>query len=307
MISSDDLMLVSLLAKEKSLAAVARVSNISPSAISQRLTALEAKLGIRIADRIGRSGVVLTSEGELLAERGALVLSELRQLDDQLAEKRGLLSGHLRVIAPLGFGRIHIAPLVGKFQQCHPDISVALTLSDAMGRLPQSGWDIIIRVGPLRESSLQMIELASNKRLLCASPEYVAKHGFPVHPDELREHHCIVIYEDNEDVTLWSLLAKNGTRRDIRITPQLSSNDGQAALSWALSGRGIIMRSEWSAYPHIASGELVPLLSGWDPPEAPILALTSGPRGRPSRVQIMLNYLQSHIKGSLGFAATILG
>lgn len=296
MISSDDLALILLLAKEKSLAAVARASHISPSAISQRLTALEAKLGIRIAERVGRSGVVLTVEGEFLAERGELVMADLKSIDDQLSEQKGVVAGHLNIVAPLGFGRTHLAPLVGKFHESHPDVSIALSLSDTLGRIPDGSWDIFIRVGPLHDSSLVMKKLANNKRLLCAAPAYIDKHGAPKHPDDLSEHNCIVIHEDEEDASLWRFCAKNGNRKDVRVRPILSTNDGEVALSWALAGRGIIVRSEWSAAGHIASGKLRQLLPSWRLPEAPVIALTSGPRGRAGRVQAMLDFLESELK-----------
>ena len=296
MISSDDLDLILLLANERSLAAVARASNISPSAISQRLTALEAKLGIRVAERVGRSGVVLTAEGEFLAERGAPVLAELKSIDDQLSEQKGVVAGHLNIVAPLGFGRTHMAPLVGKFQKLHPGVAVTLSLSDTLGRIPDGSWDIFIRVGPLHDSALVMKKLADNKRLLCATPGYIETYGAPKHPDELSKHNCIVIHEDEQDASLWSFCAKNGNRKDIRVRPILSTNDGEVALAWALGGQGIIVRSEWSVAGHIESGKLRQLLPGWSLPEAPVIALTSGPRGRAGRVQAMLDFLETEFK-----------
>lgn len=295
MITSDDLYLVAALSREKSLASVARSLNITPSAISQRLAAMESRLQIRVAERVGRSGIILTSEGEMLAEKGRKIIEDLSQLNDTLATRRGVVAGKIHIVAPFGFSRLHLAPLIGDFQQLYPDISLNLTLSDQLGRLPKEGWDVIIHIGPLRDSTLKMYKLAANSRILCASPDYIARNGVPKHPNELTSHHCIAIYEDGEDVTLWRFKNKAGKNADIRVTARLSSNDGETSLLWALSGKGIILRSQWSVAEHIARGELIPLLPGWTLPDAPIVALTSGPKGRTQRVQTLLDYLQEKL------------
>ena len=292
MINSDDLYLITALAREKSLASLARNLNITPSAISQRLTALESRLQIKVAERTGRSGIILTTEGQFLVQQGHHILNNLSQLNDTLCERRGIVSGQLHIIASLGFGRTHLAPLVGDFQ-CHfPDITIKLTLSDLLGRLPKEGWDVIIRIGPLRDSALKMQKLKDNRRFLCASPDYLKGHGMPGHPSELGRHHCIAIYEDDEDVTLWHFKDREGNKVDERIKAHLSSNDGETALSWALEGRGIIMRSEWSVEQHIKNGRLVKVLPLWTLPDAPIIALTRGPEGRTKRVKKLLEFLQ---------------
>ncbi len=295
MITSDDLSLICALAQEKSIAAVARAANISPSAISQRLTALEDKLGIRIAERFGRSGIVMTAEGEFLEIRGADILRTMRILDDDLAERKDLISGKLRIVAPFGFGRRHIAPLVSQFAAQHPELLVDLRLSEDLRRLPKGAWDILIRVGPWRDTSLVVRQLSSNKRVLCASPQYIAENGAPNHPDEIQHHKCIVIYEDAEDVCLWSFRARNGKERDIRVAPHLATNDGDVALCWARDGRGVLLRSVWSAAADIKSGDLVELLPDWSAPEAPIVAMTGEAQGRSKRIQAMLQFLETHL------------
>lgn len=295
MITSDDLSLICTLAQEKSIAAVARAANISPSAISQRLTALEGKLGIRIAERFGRSGIVMTAEGEFLETRGKDILRTMRVLNDDLAERKDLIGGKLRIVAPFGFGRHHIAPLVSRFAAQHPELQVDLRLSEDLRRLPKGAWDIMIRVGPWRDTSLVVTQLAANKRVLCASPQYIAENGTLNHPDEIQNHKCIVIFEDAEDVGLWTFRARNGRERDIRVAPHLATNDGDVALCWAKDGRGILLRSAWSAAADLKSGDLVELLHEWSAPEAPIVAMTGEAQGRSKRIHAMLQFLGANL------------
>jgi len=295
MITSDDLSLICALAQEKSLAAVARTENISPSAISQRLKALEDKIGVKIAERIGRSGVMMTAYGEFLDTRGRETLAALRSLDDELAERRGVISGRLKIVAPFGFGRRYIAPLVSEFGAQHPELSVDLRLSENLGRLPSTTWDILIRVGLKRDTSLIVRELSKNRRILCASRQYLATHGAPNYPDEILRHKCIVIYEDAEDSCVWAFRARNGRERDIRVTPHLATNDGEIALSWAKEGRGIVLRSSWSVNDDLKSGNLVELLPGWSAPEAPIIAISGEAQSRTKRIQALLQFLEENL------------
>lgn len=289
-------MLITALAKEKSLVSVARSINISASAISQRLSAMEARLQIKIAERIGRSGIRLTSEGEFLASQGASIIDDLRQLDNILAQQKGTISGHITVMAPLGFGRIHIAPLLSDFQTVYPEISIALRLSDAIGKLPLDSWDIIIQVSPPRDSSLKMLKLAENRRYLCASPAYLEKNEFPKSPVDLLQHDCIAIQEDDVDFASWRLEGKNRKSQQVRIDAKFITNDGEVALDWALAGKGILMRSEWSVSNDLKAGRLVRVLDDWTTNQAPIFALTSGPRGRTQRVASLLEFLKEKLQ-----------
>lgn len=296
MINSYDILLISTLSRKKSLVGVARTLNISASAISQRLSALEERLDVKIAERVGRSGIILTSEGQYLAERGAHILNDLAQLNDELAEQKGQISGVLNVFAPLGFGRLHVAPLLGNFLTLYPTLDINLTLSDQLGNIPKVNWDVIIRVEPLRDTTFTMKKLAPNTRILCASPDYIKQYDIPKHPNILLKHQCISISEDNEDVTLWRFRNKVGISKEVRVNAALSCNDGEVALAWALAGKGIILRSEWSVASYIREGSLIPLLVDWTHLEAPVIALTKGPKGRTARVQVLIDYLHQHLK-----------
>jgi DNA-binding transcriptional LysR family regulator len=297
MITTDDLIFISTIATEKSLAATARKLNVSPPSVSQRLSALEKKIGIRLVERAGRAGIMLTADCERLVARARPILAELDAVSDEIALAKGEVSGHMRIIAPFGFGREHVASAVSSFMQSYPKISIELTLSDQLSRLPESPWDIIIHVGPLSDSSLVAVSLTPNERFLCASLTYIEKYGSPDHPDDLSKHLCLAIREDDEDVSHWTFVKDDDseTRIDAKISPYLSSNDGEVVRSWALAGLGIMQRSEWSVFEDIKTGRLVRVLPDFKMPSAPVVALVSNRDLRAARVQVFLDHLRSFL------------
>lgn len=183
MLDTDDLRFFAVLARSRSLAAAARELNVSPPAVTQRLRGLEDRLGMRLLERSGRH-LAPTGEGELLARHGSGILDALGDLNDALTARRSRVTGNLRILAPLGFGRRHVAAAVATFRARHPDVQVDLRLSDRIGHLPIDTWDLAIHVGDLGEvtPSLHVRRLAPNKRLVCAAPAYVERNGRPSSP-----------------------------------------------------------------------------------------------------------------------------
>ena len=294
MIDADDLRFFAAVAASPSLAAAARGLNVSPPAVTQRLRALEGRLRVHLVDRSGR-GLTLTDEGELLAERGRAVLGALDDLNDALAERRGEVTGHLRVVAPLGFGRRYVAPVVAAFRVRHPGVKIDLLLSDRLGRMPSETWDLAVHVGEIREvtPSLTMRALAPNERVLCAAPSYLARRRAPHAPAELKGHTCITLRENDEDVTLWRFHAGDGAEERVRVESDLASNDGEVVRGWALAGLGVIVRSEWDVADDLRVGRLVRLLDGYALPSAPVVALLgSERRARAARTERFLAALR---------------
>lgn len=280
MLTTDDLRFFIAIAGAPSLAAAARDLNVSPPAVTQRLRALEERLGVHLVDRAGRH-LTLTDEGELLTERGRDVLAELSDLNDALVERQRQVTGHLRVIAPFGFGRRHVASVAAAFQEMHPQVEIDLVLSDRLGGVPASSWDLAVHVGEIQTAapSLVVRSLAPNERWVCAAPAYLDAHGVPVAPADLRSHVCIALRENDEDVTLWRFRpVGGGSEERIRVEPHLASNDGEVVHSWALAGRGVIVRSEWDVAEDLQAGRLVRLLESYVLPAAPIVALLGSRR-----------------------------
>jgi len=293
MLTSEDLRFFYAISTQPSLTAAARTLNVTPPTVTQRLQAIEAKVGVKLVQRQAR-GISLTEEGYLLQNKARSILAEMDQLQTLMASKKNLINGTLKVLAPLGFGNDYIAPLVGEFQQQHPNLTVELELSDKPSWAESHKWDIIIYIGELRDSTLKLATLAPNQRFLCASPHYVKKHGKLKDPRELRDHICIALRENSEDVTLWRF-THNGSeeQESIRITPTFTSNEGSVVKNWAIAGHGIIMRSEWDVQPELNSGALVRLLPNYSLPSADIVALLgTDSRARSARTSHFLQLLK---------------
>ena len=296
MINSDDLRFFQMIATHPSLAATARAMNVTPPTITQRLQIIENKLKLKLVNRHART-ITLTDEGILLAERAIIILDEIDDLHESIYSQRNEVAGCLKILAPLGFGREYIAPLVTKFQQQYGNISVELELSDNPDWATKHSWDIIVYIGELRDSSLKLSTLAENKRFLCASPAYIAEYGSVNEPADLRQHHCIALRENAEDVTMWKFNASNINKSEsIRINPKLACNDGRVIKQWALDGYGIISRSEWDVAPELKNGSLVRLLSDYELPTANIVALLgTDQRSRSGRTTKFLALLKKSI------------
>lgn len=296
MINSEDLRFFCVLASQPSLAETARTLNVTPSSITQRLQGIEEKLGLKLVNRQGRA-ITLSDEGQLLAERARSILAEIDELQDSLHDRKNELVGRLRILAPLGFGNAYVARLAAQFQARHKNVSVELVLSDSPNRQALEAWDIVIHIGSLGDSSMLQTVLARNRRFLCASPGYVARHGRPTRIDDLHRHTCISLQENAEDVTMWRLRAPEADGyAAIRIQPRLTSNDGRVVKQWALGGYGIMMRSEWDVARELRSGALLRVLPDHDLPDADIVALLgSAQRQRSAKTMHFLDLLKQSL------------
>jgi DNA-binding transcriptional LysR family regulator len=296
MINSEDLRFFCVPAGQPSLAQTARMLNVTPSSITQRLQGIEDKLKLKLLHRQGRT-VTLTDEGQLLAERARLILAELDELQECLQDRKHELVGRLRILAPLGFGNEYVAELAAQFQARHREVSVELVLSDSPNRQALEAWDIVIHIGALPDSSMLQTVLAKNRRFLCASRDYVARHGRPASIADLRHHDCISLQENAEDVTMWRLRAPGAeSHAAIRIRPSLTSNDGRVVKQWALKGHGIMMRSEWDVAQELRNGTLLRILPDHDLPDADIVALLgSEQRRRSARTMRFLDLLRQSL------------
>jgi len=296
MLSTDDLRFFCTLASQPSLSATARLLDVTPSSVTQRLQAIEDKLRLKLADRQGR-GIALTEQGQLLAERAQAILADLEALQGALHEQRDELAGRLRVLAPMGFGSAHIAPLAARFRALHPALAFELELSDRPNQRLHEGWDVVVHIGPLRDSSLRQLVLARNRRYLCAAPAYLARHGRPRTLEELAGHACLALRENEEDATRWKLLPPGASQyRTVRIEPPLASNDGRVIKQWALDGQGIMLRSEWDVAGELRSGALQRVLPDHALPEADIVALLPAhAQQRPLRTRRFVDFLKQEL------------
>jgi DNA-binding transcriptional LysR family regulator len=292
MLSSDDLAFFLVLAGAKSLAEAARTLNVTPPAVTQRLRSLEERVGTRLVDRSGRR-LSLTEEGSLVASHGRVVTDAIETLCEVLADRRGTVSGHLSVAAPHGFGRVHVAPVLDAFAREHAKVTVALELSEHPAARLIDSFDVVVHIGPPARMDDIVTTLAPNRRILCASPDYLDNASTIRSPRDLPDHRCLAIRENDEDVTLWRF---HGPRQEIvRINPVLSSNDGAVIREWALAGQGILIRSEWDIADDLAAGRLKEVLADWQIASADVVALLGSRHRRSARTTAFLQMLRQSL------------
>jgi DNA-binding transcriptional LysR family regulator len=235
----------------------------------------------------------LTGEGALLVERGRSVLEDMEGIAAALLERRDVVSGPLHVAAPFGFGRSFVAAAMARMRLLHPAVDLSLTLlDDPVAGIRSDRWDVLVRVGPLPDSALLMRRLAPNRRILCAAPAYLEDRVRPTCPQDLTQHVCGVIREDQADVTLWSFAREKGETATIRVRPELSSNDGAVMKAWALAGLCIVQRSEWDVWEDLRAGRLVELLPEWRMPDADIAVILGARHGRTARMERFVDSLR---------------
>lgn len=294
MISSDDLRFFNVLAKSGTLAECARKLDVTPPAVTQRLRALEERIGIRLIDRSGRR-ISLTDEGALVASHGTIVADAMEALTEALSDRKKAVGGHLRVAAPHGFGRIHVAPVLDAFARAHPGATVTLDLSDAPGARLVDTCDVIIHIGPPGPLNEIVTTLAPNRRILCASPDYLASAAPIQTPSDLVRQRCLVVRENDEDVTLWRFLHPSREPQTVRIHPTMCSNDGAVVREWAIAGQGVAIRSEWNVASDIAARRLKRVLPGWELPAADVVAMLGTRFGRSARTTAFLAMLRQSL------------
>jgi DNA-binding transcriptional LysR family regulator len=293
MISVEDLRLAVTLARSESLSAAARVLNVSPPALSMRLRKLETLLGLTLANRDARR-LSLTADGERFSRESALLLEQLEALPESFRQHDERLAGTLRLAAPFGYGRQRIAPLLARFARLHPQLCLHLDLRETPWP-DRHDSDAVIHIGHLNDSLWIAKPLTQNNRWLCASPAYLEQYGVPSSPEQLAEHRCICIRENDEDVTLWHMRKGQG-RKTLRIEPALLSNDGSVARRWAEQGLGLVLRSQWDVSEAIANGSLTRVLADWQFDSAPINLLVPSRKLRSARVQALVAFLEDALK-----------
>ena len=290
--ASQDMQFFSTLMRCGSLSAAARELQVSPPAVSKRLAALEARLAVSLLTRTTRR-LALTHEGETYLASARRILGEIEALERELQGAHSEPSGLLRVNATLGFGRMHVAPAIASFVRSHPKVEVQLQLSVNPPPLTEDAFDVCVRFGEPPDARVVARLLAPNRRLLCAAPAYLQRHGVPRTPHELSAHQVIGIRQGDEAYGLWRLRA--GKRvESVKVRGQLSTNDGEIAVNWALAGLGIVLRAEWDIARYLRSGRLLQVLENWQAPPADIHAVYPVRHQGTARVRAFVEHLAEH-------------
>jgi DNA-binding transcriptional LysR family regulator len=275
-----------------SLTAAALAEGVAPAIIGRRLDALEARLGVKLLVRTTRR-ISLTHEGSAFLEDCQRLLADFANAEASVSAGGVKASGHLRITAPAGFGRRHVAPLVAHFREQHAEVTISLNLSDRVVDLAGEGFDCAVRVGDLPDSSLVSVRLADNRRLCVATPEYLARHGTPGHPSELARFDCLTLSSDASQTRGWAFRV-GGEVQHLRPGGPLDCSDGQVLHDWCLAGYGVAWRSTWEVQAEIAAGQLVEVLQEFAAPPNGIYAVFPQRKHLPLRLRLWIDFLKHH-------------
>lgn len=298
--SISDLALFELVTRQGSLTAAARELGVTTPSVSKRLSRLEKRLGVRLLNRTTRQ-ISLTSEGELYLVQGSRILADIAELEQTVTSSRAEPAGLLRVNASFGFGRTHVAPAISQFADRYPAVEIQLQLTDRPMGLPEQAFDVGIRFGGLPDARIHARLLVRNRRIVCATPRYLERHGAPKTPRELAQHRCLVLRENDSAYGTWHF-SRGRQEEVVKVRGPLSSNDGAVVLNWALNGNGVAIRSQWEVEPCLRSGALVEILPDWALPSADIFAIYLEHHQHSARLRAFIDFLAESLPKSVARA-----
>lgn len=241
----------------KGFSAAAPALGLTPSAVSKLVTRLEARLGVRLLQRTTRA-LHLTQEGEAFYELARRIVDEIETLESRIVDGRGTPQGVLRVTTSLAFATHQLTPILAEFLARYPAIQFALLPTDRMVDMVEEGVDIAIRIGRLADTSFMARRIGEDKRVICASPDYLARHGTPRQPQDLLRHQCILSRE-RAHLNRWSFRIE-GEIREIEVGGRLSVDEGDTQLQLTLQGIGIVRLTRLTVAQAVRAGRLVSLL-----------------------------------------------
>lgn len=286
--------LFAALAVQRSFSATAEQLGVSAAYVSKTLQNLETRLGMRLMHRTTRK-VSLTEQGELLLERGQRLLESAQDLMDAMQAERTVPQGQLRLCSSSGYGRSVLAPVLSGFANAYPALDIQLELLDRKVDLISEGFHLDIRVGAIEQQDMICKLLRNNRRILCASPSYIQRHGALKNVDALAHHACLVIRERDQTPGRWALQGPQG-EVSVRVSGRLSSNNGEAVRQWALDGHGIALRSQWDVHDDLRAGRLVQVLPDYCQ-EAPVHAVYPSRLASSAKLRLCVEYLQAKLPG----------
>ncbi|PZX33879.1 putative transcriptional regulator, LysR family [Cupriavidus phytorum] len=277
-----------------SISAAARSLDLSVAVASQRLQRLERELGVRLLHRTTRR-LHATPEGAVLAEQGRALVDDLEALGASLRQAGTGITGTLRVTTSSSFGRLYVSPLLPEFLVRHPGVSLSVNLSDHVLDLVSAGFDLAIRIGALDDSALVARRLANNRRLLCASPDYLRRRGTPRTPQDLARHDCLLLVGSQGRQDVWRLGDGASGEIAVRVRGRIEANTGELLSDAALAGFGIALHSAWHVCADLRAGRLVQVLPDYPVADTGIYAVMPQRRLVPPRVRAFVDFLAERL------------
>ncbi|MCC5962590.1 MAG: LysR family transcriptional regulator [Rhodobacteraceae bacterium] len=278
-----------------SMSAAGRDLRISPAVTSSRISQLEDHLGVRLFQRTTRS-LTPTEQGKAFYRGATEVLEAVTSAEAEIASITDNPRGALYVAAPLGVGRRLIAPLVPEFLALYPEVSLRLRLSDRKIDLTTEGLDLAFFLGHPEDSNLRIRKIADVRRILCAAPEYIARHGMPDHGDDLVAggHECLNLRFPGATEFQWLLGTPDGPRR-FRVAGRYESDDGDVLTDWALAGHGVVLKPVFEVIEHLRAGRLVPVAMQTPPEPVQMACLYTHRRKQDPKTRLFMEFVIERI------------
>jgi DNA-binding transcriptional LysR family regulator len=261
---------------------------MSKSAVSRLVGDLEARLGVRLLQRTTRK-LSLTEEGDVFRERCTELLSDVEEAEAEITARIGEAAGQLRVNVPVTFGMLYLAPLWPTFMERNPKVMLDVTIGDRMVDLVDEGYDLAVRIARLPSSSLISRRLAATRLVLCASPDYLRRHGTPQHPSDLAQH-AVITYALLAMGEQWQFQGPEG-ELTVKVTPRMRSNSGDTCCAAALQGQGLVLQPTFLIGPHLLSGALVEVLPQYRSIELGVYAVYPTRKHVSPKVRLMIDFL----------------
>ncbi|OZI71478.1 LysR family transcriptional regulator [Bordetella genomosp. 12] len=285
-----------------SFAGAADRAGIARSVVTRQIAFLEEKYGVRLLNRSTRK-LSLTDAGRAFYERVRPLLNELAELDLALQAQGSQPTGRLRVAAPVSFGALHLGPAIADYLQTYPQVVIDLDLNDRVVDLVEDGYDVAVRIGPLTDSSLVARPLAPQPLYVCAAPAYLARHGTPQQPEDLRLHRCLH-YSYASGGNDWTF-EQDGRTTVVRINPAMRANNGDVLRTAALAGHGIIQQPEFLVGEDLRAGRLVAVLPDYERPPITMMAVYPHRRLLSPKVRSFVEHLETHFGTQTSAAGTL--
>jgi len=278
--------------EHKSFTDAARALSVSKATVSKAVTRLEQHLDTSLFNRTSRR-LALTESGRRLADHASRILGEGVAAEEAAREETDILSGPVRLGAPMTFGLKRVAPALAKFMALHPGVTVDLHLSDARIDIVEMGLDATIRIADMPDSSLRARRLADVRSYIVAAPSYLEARGRPTHPSDLGMHDCLC-YANLATPDIWRFNGPGGQTVTVQVKSRLLTNSGDAMLPLLCGGIGIAMLPDFIVGEAIADGRLEEIMADWAPPPLGLHLVTPPSRLRPARVTALLDFLAEH-------------
>lgn len=287
-----DLQVFCEVARRSGFAAASLEIGTTPAHISKRIAILESQLGVRLFHRTTRR-VVITEDGERAYQWARRILDDASAMAEAFSSAKKEPAGQLRVATSQRLGREHVAPILSALGKRYPRIEVWLELLDRRVDLIAENFDLDIRVGDPTQPQLIAQRMVESRRILCAAPEYLAKHGQPKSVAELADHECLLYRERDQPFGIWRLSGPKGIE-SVKVTSKFSSNHSDVVRGWSLDGKGICLLSVWDIAQPLRDGRAIRVLPSHDE-SADIWAMTSTRSAGSAKVRVCIEFLKRHL------------